>query len=122
MVASLPCYSSANVEKQRGKGVFTQSIDALQRLNTLGLWSRRQKLELDLVYNPGGPSLPPAQATLEADYRTRLLEDFGIVFNRLFTIANMPIKRFLHALERDGQLDAYMQLLIDHFNPRAARA
>ena len=120
VVASLPCYSSANVEKQRGKGVFTQSIDALQRLNALGYGREGSALELDLVYNPGGPSLPPAQAALEADYRKRLFEDFGIVFHRLFTIANMPIKRFLHALERDGQLDAYMQLLIDHFNPRAA--
>jgi radical SAM/Cys-rich protein len=120
VVASLPCYSSANVEKQRGKGVFAQSIDALQRLNALGYGREGGALELDLVYNPGGPSLPPAQAALEADYRRRLFEDFGIVFNRLFTLANMPIKRFLHALQRDGKLDAYMQLLIDHFNPRAA--
>ena len=120
VVASLPCYSSANVEKQRGKGVFLQSIEALQRLNALGYGREDSGLELDLVYNPGGPSLPPSQAALEADYRTRLFDDFGIVFDRLFTIANMPIKRFLHALERDGQLDAYMQLLIDHFNPRAA--
>lgn len=120
VVASLPCYSSANVEKQRGKGVFLQSIEALQGLNALGYGRAGSALELDLVYNPGGPSLPPAQAALETDYRARLFEDFGIVFHRLFTIANMPIKRFLHALERDGQLDAYMQLLIDHFNPRAA--
>ena len=120
VAASLPCYSSANVEKQRGKGVFLQSIEALQRLNALGYGREGSGLELDLVYNPGGPALPPSQATLEADYRTRLFEDFGVVFNRLFTIANMPIKRFLHALERDGQLDAYMQLLIDNFNPRAA--
>lgn len=120
VVASLPCYSSANVEKQRGKGVFLQSIEALQQLNALGYGRADGALELDLVYNPGGPSLPPDQAALEADYRRRLFEDFGIVFNRLFTIANMPIKRFLHALQRDGQLDAYMQLLIDHFNPRAA--
>lgn len=120
VVASLPCYSSANVERQRGKGVFMQSIEALQQLNALGYGHGDRGLELDLVYNPGGPSLPPAQAALEAEYRTRLQDDFGIVFDRLFTIANMPIKRFLHALERDGQLDAYMQLLIDHFNPRAA--
>jgi radical SAM/Cys-rich protein len=120
VVASLPCYSSANVEKQRGKGVFGQSIDALQRLNALGYGMPGNGLELDLVYNPLGPSLPPSQAALEADYRGRLNEDFGIVFNRLFTLANMPIKRFAHALERDGKHSQYMQLLIDHFNPRAA--
>jgi radical SAM/Cys-rich protein len=120
VVASLPCYSSANVEKQRGKGVFAQSIEALQRLNALGYGREDSALELDLVYNPGGPSLPPSQAALEADYRRRLFEDFGIVFDRLFTLANMPIKRFLHALQREGRFDAYMQLLIDHFNPRAA--
>jgi radical SAM/Cys-rich protein len=120
VVASLPCYSSANVERQRGKGVFGQSIDALQRLNALGYGMPGSGLELDLVYNPLGPSLPPSQAALEADYRRRLHEDFGIVFDRLFTLANMPIKRFAHALERDGQHAQYMQLLIDHFNPRAA--
>lgn len=119
VVASLPCYSSANVEKQRGKGVFGQSIAALQRLNALG-YGRGTGLELDLVYNPGGAFLPPAQAALEADYRTRLEADFGIVFDRLYTLANMPIKRFLHALQREGRDAEYMQLLIDHFNPRAA--
>jgi radical SAM/Cys-rich protein len=122
VVASLPCYSSANVDKQRGKGVFGQSIDALQRLNALGYGRSDSGLELDLVYNPGGASLPPSQMALEADYRQRLMDDFGIVFNRLFTLANMPIKRFAHALERDGQHARYMQLLIDHFNPRAAEA
>ncbi len=120
IVASLPCYSSANVEKQRGKGVFGQSIAALQRLNALGYGRGGDAPTLDLVYNPGGPFLPPAQAALEADYRARLQADFGIVFDRLYTLANMPIKRFLHDLRRDGRLDAYMQLLIDHFNPRAA--
>ena len=119
VVASLPCYSSANVEKQRGKGVFGQSIAALQRLNALG-YGRGDGLELDLVYNPGGAFLPPAQAALEADYRARLQADFGIVFDRLYTLANMPIKRFLHALRREGRDAEYMQLLIDHFNPRAA--
>ncbi len=100
--------------------MFLQSIEALQRLNALGYGQAGRGLELDLVYNPGGPSLPPAQAALEADYRRRLIDDFGIVFDRLFTMANMPIKRFAHALERDGQHERYMQLLIDHFNPRAA--
>jgi len=122
IVASLPCYSSANVEKQRGKGVFGQSIDALRRLNALGYGRAGSGLALDLVYNPGGPSLPPSQTALEADYRHRLFADFGIVFDRLFTLANMPIKRFAHALARDGRDAEYMRLLIDHFNPRAAEA
>lgn len=120
VVASLPCYTRDNVNKQRGKGVFGGSIDALQRLNALGYGQPGSGLELDLVYNPIGARLPPSQAGLESDYRTRLQDDFGIVFNRLFTITNMPIKRFLHELERDGELDAYMQLLIDSFNPQAA--
>jgi radical SAM/Cys-rich protein len=120
VVASLPCYTPENVNKQRGKGVFGGSITALQQLNALGYGQPATGLELDLVYNPTGATLPPPQASLEADYRKRLHDDFGIVFNQLFTITNMPIKRFLHELERDGELDAYMQLLIDHFNPRAA--
>ncbi len=120
VVASLPCYTPENVNKQRGKGVFGQSITALQQLNALGYGETGSGLELDLVYNPIGARLPPSQASLEGDYRQRLHDDFGIAFNQLFTITNMPIKRFLHELERDGELDAYMQLLIDHFNPRAA--
>ncbi len=121
VVASLPCYTPDNVNKQRGKGVFGQSITALQQLNALGYGQVNSGLELDLVYNPIGAKLPPSQKTLEDDYRQRLHDDFGIAFNRLFTITNMPIKRFLHELERDGHLDDYMQLLIDHFNPQAAR-
>ena len=120
VVASLPCYTRENVNKQRGKGVFGGSITALQQLNALGYGQPHSGLELDLVYNPIGAKLPPSQAALEADYRERLFDDFGIVFNQLFTITNMPIKRFLHELERDGELDAYMQLLVDNFNPRAA--
>ncbi len=120
VVASLPCYTPENVNKQRGKGVFGQSITALQQLNALGYGQPDSGLELDLVYNPTGARLPPSQVSLENDYRQRLHEDFGIAFNNLFTITNMPIKRFLHELERDGELDAYMQLLIDNFNPRAA--
>ena len=120
VVASLPCYTPGNVDKQRGKGVFGQSILALQQLNSLGYGRPGSGRELDLVYNPLGASLPPSQAALEDDYRQRLHDDFAIVFNQLFTITNMPIKRFLHELERDGELDAYMQLLIDNFNPRAA--
>lgn len=120
VVASLPCYTPGNVDRQRGKGVFGQSIEALLRLNALGYGQPGSGLELDLVYNPGGAMLPPSQAALEAEYRERLSDDFGIVFHQLFTITNMPIKRFLHELERDGALDGYMQLLIDNFNPQAA--
>lgn len=120
VVASLPCYTPENVNKQRGKGVFGGSIDALQNLNSFGYGKPGSGLELGLVYNPIGARLPPSQAALEAEYRQRLTDDFGIVFNALYTITNMPIKRFLHELERDGELDDYMQLLIDNFNPQAA--
>lgn len=119
VIASLPCYSAANVEKQRGLGVFDKSIEALRWLNRLGYGER---LQLDLVYNPVGPFLPPAQAKLEADYRRELDQRFGIRFTRLYTITNMPISRFLHELRREGKLEAYMQLLVDAFNPQAARA
>ncbi len=120
IVASLPCYTKANVEQQRGRKVFDPSIRALQWLNKLGYGQPDSGLELDLVYNPVGATLPPPQAKLEEDYRRELAEHFGIVFNRLFTITNMPIKRFLHLLEREGRLDGYMQTLLDAFNPQAA--
>jgi radical SAM/Cys-rich protein len=120
VVASLPCYSKANVEQQRGKHVFDPSLRALLQLNALGYGQPGSGLELDLVYNPLGASLPPAQAALEATYRRELAEHFGIVFNRLFTITNMPIKRFLHLLEREGRHERYMQILLDAFNPQAA--
>ncbi|MDB5365549.1 MAG: putative Fe-S oxidoreductase [Rhodospirillales bacterium] len=116
IVASLPCYSEKNVDAQRGRGVFGQSIAALKLLNRLGYGST---LPLDLVYNPVGAFLPPAQAALEHEYRFRLRKDFEIEFSRLLTITNMPISRFLHALERDGQAQAYQQLLVDSFNPHA---
>ncbi len=121
VIASLPCYTAANVEKQRGKHVFDPSIRGLHRLNALGYGKPGSGLELDLVYNPVGASLPPPQQKLEDDYRRELREHFGIVFNRLFTITNMPIKRFLHLLEREGRVEQYMQTLIDAFNPAAAR-
>ncbi|TAM09030.1 MAG: radical SAM/Cys-rich domain protein [Nevskiaceae bacterium] len=120
VVASLPCYTAENVEHQRGQHVFEPSIRALQLLNTLDYSQPGSALELDLVYNPVGPFLPPPQAKLEADYRRELGTRFGITFNRLFTITNMPIKRYLHALERDGRLAAYRQTLLDAFNPQAA--
>ena len=120
VVASLPCYTKANVEQQRGEHVFDPSLRALHQLNALGYGRADSVLELDLVYNPLGASLPPSQAALEDTYRRELGEHFGIVFNRLFTITNMPIKRFLHLLERDGHYERYMQTLLDAFNPQAA--
>jgi len=120
VVASLPCYSKANVEQQRGQHVFDPSLRALHQLNALGYGHADTGLELDLVYNPLGASLPPAQSALETTYRRELAEHFGIVFSRLFTITNMPIKRFLHLLEREGRYETYMHTLLDAFNPQAA--
>lgn len=120
IVASLPCYTKGNVDKQRGGGVFDKSIRALQRFNNLGYGKPGSDLSLDLVYNPVGAYLPGSQAGLERDYKRELHAAFGISFNRLLTITNMPIKRFLFDLEREGKLEAYMQLLIDNFNPQAA--
>ena len=110
-IASLPCYSKDNVDAQRGAGVFEASISALQELNRLGYGRPDSGLVLNLVYNPLGPSLPPPQQALEADYKRLLGEEFGIVFNALFTITNMPIKRFGAVLLAKGQLEEYMALL-----------
>ncbi len=115
--ASLPCYGPSNVDKQRGSGAFAKSIEALRLLNRLGYGRPGSGLRLDLVYNPVGPFLPPSQAALEGEYKTRLEEDFGVVFNNLFTITNMPISRFAHSLQRDGKWSEYMSLLVDNFNP-----
>ena len=112
VTASLPCYGAAKVDLQRGKGVFEKSIRGLIELNRLGYGMPGSVLELNLVYNPTGPYLPPAQADLEQTYRTELAEAFGIRFNHLLTIVNMPIARFRHALARDGGLDAYLGLLV----------
>ena len=111
VVASLPCYLEENVERQRGKGVFEKSLRALRRLNALGYGSDGSGLELNLVYNPQGPTLPPAQAELESDYRRVLRERHGIVFTRLYTLANMPIQRFGSTLVSRGQFEPYMALL-----------
>jgi radical SAM/Cys-rich protein len=116
VTASLPCYTRDNVDAQRGRGVFDRSIEALRWLNRLG-YGIDPALPLNLVYNPLGASLPPSQAALEADYKRHLQEDFGIHFNRLFTITNMPIKRFADFLTRTGQQESYLQLLFDRFNP-----
>lgn len=110
VTASLPCYSEDNVDAQRGKGVFDRSIAGLQTLNALGYGDT---IELNLVYNPQGPVLPPPQAALEADYRRFLFDKFGIRFSRLFTITNMPIQRFGSMLVSKGKFDGYMQLLRD---------
>ena len=111
IVASLPCYLADNVDRQRGKGVFESSIRGLQRLNALGYGRDGTGLILNLVYNPQGPSLPPPQEALEADYRRELGDKSGIVFNRLFTLANMPIQRFGSTLISKGEFDRYMGLL-----------
>ena len=117
VVASLPCYCRANVDKQRGNGVFDKSIRALRRLNELGYGLPGTGLELDLVFNPQGISLPPPQEALEPEYKQHLAEDFGIRFNRLFTITNMPIKRFSEQLRREGKETLYMAKLEAAFNP-----
>jgi radical SAM/Cys-rich protein len=120
VIASLPCYTADNVDKQRGKGVFAKSIRALQKLNSLGYAKEGTGLGLDLVYNPLGPYLPPAQEKLEAEYKDRLRKDFGIEFSHLFCITNMPVKRFHQDLDRSGKLAEYMDLLLQNFNPHAA--
>jgi radical SAM/Cys-rich protein len=111
VVASLPCYMEDNVDRQRGKGVFATSLSALRRLNALGYGREGSNLVLDLVFNPLGPVLPPSQAELEAVYKRELHERFGIVFNHLFTLANMPIQRFGSMLATKGQFEPYMKLL-----------
>ncbi len=118
VVASLPCYLEENVNGQRGKGVFGSSIEGLRKLNALGYGDPDSGLELNLMYNPTGPSLPPPQAALEQDYRRVLDEQYGIRFNRLLTLVNMPIQRFGSALVSNGQFEAYMALLRDNFEER----
>jgi radical SAM/Cys-rich protein len=111
VIASLPCYTEELVDRQRGKGVYEKSIEGLKRLNALGYAARDSGLVLNLVYNPQGPSLPPPQDRLEADYKRILGETHGVVFNRLFVLANMPIQRFGSMLISKGQFNDYMALL-----------
>jgi radical SAM/Cys-rich protein len=118
VVASLPCYTQDNVDKQRGKGTFDGSIQALRTLNQLGYGLPDSQLPLNLVYNPGGAFLPPAQEKLQADYKQRLAADWGIQFNELYTITNMPIARFGSQLISKGEFASYMQLLIDNYQPQ----
>ena len=113
VVASLPCYTEELVDRQRGKGVYEKSITGIRRLNALGYGKAGSGLTLDLVYNPQGPSLPPPQQALQADYKRVLGETFGIEFNQLFTLANMPIQRFGSTLISKGLFNQYMQLLRD---------
>jgi radical SAM/Cys-rich protein len=115
ITASLPCYSEQNVSEQRGKGVFESSIEALQKLNSLG-YGVKPELELNLVYNPNGTFLPPDQMSLEEDYKEILKKDHGIEFNHLLTITNMPISRFGGMLLAKGLYDDYMTLLKDNFS------
>ncbi len=117
LVASLPCYLTENVDRQRGHGVFEDSIRALRRLNEEG-YGREPALELDLVYNPLGGSLPPSQEGLELVYRRELRVRYAIDFTRLYALANMPIGRFAQDLERRGELGAYVDMLRRSFNPR----
>jgi len=117
LVASLPCYLEENVQAQRGEGVYEKSIEALRRLNSLG-YGHEPELALNLVYNPGGPFLPPPQAALEEDYRRELGRRFGIAFTHLLTITNMPLGRFLKELSRHKQKRDYLLLLKQSFNPQ----
>lgn len=115
ITASLPCYSPENVDRQRGDGVFERSIAGLRKLNMLGYGDPNQNLVLNLVYNPQGPSLPPPQGPLEADYKRELLLHFGIRFNHLFALTNMPVQRFGSTLVSKGTFAGYMQLLRDSY-------
>ncbi len=119
LIASLPCYVKGDVDNVRGAGVFDRSIHTLQRLNNLGYGKERGDLELNLVFNPEGPSLPGGQQELEQEYRKRLFEEYGILFNHLYTITNMPISRFLSDLLENGHYSGYMTLLAENFNPLA---
>ncbi len=116
LIASLPCYLPTNVDRQRGKHVYRESIEALQRLNAKG-YGVKSELPLDLVYNPGGPTLPPEQGVLEAAYRRELSARFGIHFTHLYTITNIPIGRFKQDLHRQGYAGKYQDLLERTFNP-----
>ncbi len=122
VVASLPCYEQERVDSQRGEGVYDRSIAGLKQLNRLGYAQPGSPLELDLVFNPAGPSLPPAQEPLEAQYRQALLSTHGISFSHLLTITNMPIQRFARDLQHQGQLEPYQQILREAHRPENIQA
>jgi len=117
LIASLPCYTQENVDKQRGNGVFEKSIKALRKLNQLGYGDC---LELNLVYNPGGDFLPGSQRDLETDYKRQLFKNHGIRFDSLFTLTNAPLGRFKDYLKANGRLERYIRLLANNFNPDTA--
>ena len=119
LIASLPCYTRENVDAMRGTGVFDRSIAALKLLNSIGYGQEKSELDLNLVYNPGDPSLPGEQQQLEKEYREKLFNQFGIVFSHLYTITNMPISRFLNELLENGNYCHYMALLAKSYNPLA---
>jgi radical SAM/Cys-rich protein len=120
VIASFPHYLEQTLDRQRGNGVFKKSIEALKQLNSIGYGKQDSGLVLNLVYNPAGAFLPPSQKALEADYKREMSKRYGIVFNNLFTIANMPIGRFLNYLRASQNHDAYMQKLTSNYNPDAA--
>lgn len=121
VISSMPCYTKERTDRQRGNGVFDLSIRALQMLNEVGYGKEETDLELNLVYNPVGASLPPPQKILEKEYKEQLMTHFGISFNQLFVITNMPINRYLDYLLVSGNYDDYMQKLVNAFNPTAAK-
>lgn len=121
VVSSMPHWTKGKTDKQRGKGVFNASIEALQQLNTVGYGLDNPKLQLDLVYNPSGAFLPSDQASLEKEFKKRLLDDFGIKFNNLFAITNLPISRFLDYLIASENYEDYMYSLVEAFNPSAVK-
>ena len=120
VVSSLPCYTAENTDKQRGKGVFSKSIEALKMLNEVGYGKKDTGLILNFVFNPGGASLPPSQEALKIDYKLRMKEDFNIEFNDLYTITNIPISRYLDFLIKSNRYSEYMEKLINSYNPTAA--
>jgi len=122
IIASLPCYTEENVDLQRGQNTYRKSISALKLLNKIGYGQEDSGLILNLVYNPGGACLPAEQGTLELAYKEELKKQYGIVFNHLYTITNMPINRFAHTLKQNNEYEAYYNLLYDSFNPRAAES
>jgi radical SAM/Cys-rich protein len=116
LIASLPCYTAETVDGQRGRGVFERSIEGLRRLNAVGYGQPDSGLILNLIYNPSGAFLPPSEAKLQVDYERELGQGFGIRFDRLLTLTNMPVKRFLEWLQREGKYSQYIDLLVANFN------
>jgi radical SAM/Cys-rich protein len=119
VISSLPYFQEQQTDAQRGNGVFTKSIEAMRRLNAVGYGVEGSGLLLNLVYNPVGAFLPPSQSTIEADFKRELQTRFGLRFNHLYTITNMPISRFLEYLRRSGNEERYMRKLVEAFNPNA---